>query len=273
MGGPIVFKRDSHLRKELVLRVKRTPVPKLSATIRYPVNRKVPVAVAEEVQNTQVTPEAPSQIAIQSAEKDQEEPSKFTPAQMANLLQIIKRRTKAAEHSSCEDTTVVDDQISNVNIRGEASPGGISSSPAAAAVKPTGLRVDTQVDRPVTPGCLDPVAAEIHRKSLLKKYYNTAPKSSLTQTDVQDTETTVTPKVVDPSSSEETLCETAQESVQKIRQSSVEPTKPTHTSVSISDMVKVQNASAPSAERSTRLSLSPRRALRAVKNQARNLVF
>jgi len=54
MGGPVIFKRDSHLRKELVLRVKRTPVPKFAAAIRYPVDRKVPVAVADEVQNTQV---------------------------------------------------------------------------------------------------------------------------------------------------------------------------------------------------------------------------
>jgi hypothetical protein len=56
MGGPVIFKRDSHLRKELVLRVKRTPVPKFSAAIRYSVDRKAPVAGAEEVQNAQVMP-------------------------------------------------------------------------------------------------------------------------------------------------------------------------------------------------------------------------
>jgi hypothetical protein len=53
---------------------------------------------------------------------------------MANLLQIIKRRTKAAEHSSCEDATVVDGQMSNVNTREETSPGGVSSSLAVAVV-------------------------------------------------------------------------------------------------------------------------------------------
>lgn len=50
IGGPVIFKRESHLRKELVLRVRRNPVPKFSVPIRS-VPRKVPVAV---VKNTQV---------------------------------------------------------------------------------------------------------------------------------------------------------------------------------------------------------------------------
>jgi hypothetical protein len=53
MGGPVIFKRDSHLRKELMLRVRRNPVPKFSSPIRS-VPRKIPVPVAEDVKSTQV---------------------------------------------------------------------------------------------------------------------------------------------------------------------------------------------------------------------------
>jgi len=227
------------------------------------------VAVPEDVKKIQVTPEAPPQIAIKSAERDQDEPPKFTPAQMANLLQILKRRTQAAGQPGCQGTVALDDHSSDDGSKEEPAPVEISTSPAAA-MKPSGLRVDTQVDRPVSPGCLDPVMAEMHRKSLLKKYYNAAPKLSATQTDA---EAAVTPKVVDPSSSEETLCDAAQETAEKIKPSSFEPHKQAPTSVSISNTVKLQNTTALPAGRPTRLSLSPRRALRAVKNQAKSLVF
>lgn len=108
---------------------------------------------------------------------------------------------------------------------------------------------------------------------LLKKYYNAAPKLSAAQTHVRDAEAAVTPRVVDPSSSEETLCDVAQEPVEKVKPLSVEPLKQTPASVSISNTAKLQNTPALPTGRPTRLSLSPRRALRAVKNQAKSLVF
>jgi hypothetical protein len=82
----------------------------------------------------QVTPEAPSQIAIKSTERDQDEPSKFTPAQMANLLQILKRRTQAAGQSGCEDTVALDDDSTDADCKEEVAPVDISTPPATAMV-------------------------------------------------------------------------------------------------------------------------------------------
>ena len=52
---------------------------------------------------------------------------------MANLLQILKRRTQAAGHPGCEGTSSLDDHSSDDGSI-EAAPVDISTSPAATMV-------------------------------------------------------------------------------------------------------------------------------------------
>jgi len=88
---------------------------------------------------------------------------------------------------------------------------------------------------------------------------------------VPDGNVTVSPRVVDPSSSEETLCGDVQET-EKVKPS-VELRKAVPNSVAAPTVVKLQAMSDHGADRPTRLTLSPRKALRAVKSQAKSLGF
>lgn len=215
-GGPVIFKRDSHLRKELSLRLKRVPAQRHLAPPVPPKEPLQPILTNTEVVHSKVV-------------------EKVSPVEPAKQL------------------------------------------PAPPASEPASLRPNTPLPQPPvsTPGCLDPALAEMHRQSLLKKYYNSVPKPvvpSADQTSEEEQEP-VKPKVIDPSSSEETLCEGLAENTVEKSKVMVDSPKEALKAIISSNIVKLRTGSDIVQEnRHARLSLSPRKALRAVKNQAKSLL-
>ena len=244
-GSPVIFKRDSHLRKELPIRLKRVAAQRLLVPALPPKDKRppTPVATVEKAAAVMVCP-----------------------------LHQVRCKPKLTLHK---------DQAKPVEPVKQDPP------------SPTSLRLDIPATAPT---CIDAATAEAHRQAvrplsksqfpianvspqLLKKYYNPVPKPAPSPPPKNVAEPQLTNKVklkvVDPSSSEETLCELIigggdAEAPKDSEESPKEALK----SIISSNVVKLRTGSDPIQEdRHARLSLSPRRALRAVKNQAKSLGF
>lgn len=134
-GGPVIFKRDSHLRKELPLRLKRVAA-----------QRSLAPPVPKKEQRPTLSVETTQKVAAVCLFRHISRKSNLTFSQQATVkLSPVKTSPVKASPVKASPVEVAKQEL---------------------APQPSALYIDTKLDNGAAPGCLDPAVAELHRQSV-----------------------------------------------------------------------------------------------------------